>query len=187
MKSLDAAIEHALSVAKTCDSAECSDEHRQLAEWLSELRDHRKTYSIDTEDAHLNGAGMSEHPAKTNAMKWYCDVFLHEFTGWRDLRGEDAIEVFIRAYERYAPKVISVPCIDGELSASFFGDPGVFDGIMVDFSRERDGMETQCALVETDRDMEGELHTYCWDGEDEQYVHKQVVAKEGDFYGDWNA
>ena len=64
-------------------------------------------------------------------------------------------------------------------------DPGVFDGIMVDFIRD-DGESVQCALIETDNDgdMGGELHTYFWNGESEEYVGKQVIAKSGELYGD---
>jgi hypothetical protein len=37
---LDEAIEHCEE--KACDNSQCSQEHKQLAEWLKELRELRK-------------------------------------------------------------------------------------------------------------------------------------------------
>ena len=39
---LDEAIIHAQEVAAQLGCCECADEHRQLAEWLEELRERRK-------------------------------------------------------------------------------------------------------------------------------------------------
>lgn len=39
--SLDEAIEHCEQ--KSCSDTECANEHRQLAEWLKELKAYRKT------------------------------------------------------------------------------------------------------------------------------------------------
>ena len=39
---LDEAIVHAREVAAQLGCCECADEHRQLAEWLEELRERRK-------------------------------------------------------------------------------------------------------------------------------------------------
>ena len=39
---LDEAIIHAREVAAQLGCCECADEHRQLAEWLEELRERRK-------------------------------------------------------------------------------------------------------------------------------------------------
>lgn len=39
---LDEAIEHAKEVASSCKNKECADDHRQLAQWLEELREYRK-------------------------------------------------------------------------------------------------------------------------------------------------
>ena len=39
---LDEAIAHAQEVAAQLGCCECADEHRQLAEWLEELRELRK-------------------------------------------------------------------------------------------------------------------------------------------------
>ena len=38
---LDEAIAHALEVASTNKCRECADDHRQLAEWLQELKERR--------------------------------------------------------------------------------------------------------------------------------------------------
>ena len=119
----------------------------------------------------------------TSLREFWEYEFRPRYTGWRGLDAEAAIEEFIRCYERDAYKRLEVPCDGGVLVASFFGDAGVFDGIMVDFRRD-DGESVQCALVETDHDLEGELHTYTWDGTSEEYVGKQVVAKSGELYGD---
>lgn len=35
---LDEAIKHAADVAETCDCKECALQHRQLANWLQELK-----------------------------------------------------------------------------------------------------------------------------------------------------
>jgi hypothetical protein len=40
---LDTAIKHALEIAEICTSAECAEEHRQLAQWLTMLRDKEMT------------------------------------------------------------------------------------------------------------------------------------------------
>ena len=48
---LDEAIGHAGHVAETCDSQECADEHRQLADWLCDLRMHREGESAEVCDA----------------------------------------------------------------------------------------------------------------------------------------
>jgi hypothetical protein len=39
---LDEAIAHATDVANTCGNGQCADDHRQLAEWLKELKQRRK-------------------------------------------------------------------------------------------------------------------------------------------------
>ena len=39
---LDEAIEHAKEVACSCKNKECAEDHRQLAQWLEELREYRK-------------------------------------------------------------------------------------------------------------------------------------------------
>ena len=39
---LDEAIVHAREVAAQLGCCECADEHKQLAEWLEELRERRK-------------------------------------------------------------------------------------------------------------------------------------------------
>jgi hypothetical protein len=73
---LDEAIEHAELVANNCES-ECSDEHRQLAEWLRELQE------LKTENDALNGflsdvaerCGTHECPsliAYVNKLKELC-------------------------------------------------------------------------------------------------------------------
>lgn len=127
---------------------------------------------------------MSIHPNRNSSVRsFYEHDFRPRYTGWTGLDAEAAIEEFIRCYERDAEKRLEIPCDGGTLSAEFFGDPGVFDGIMIDFTRD-DGESVQCALVETDRDLGGELHTYTWDGTSEEYVGKQVVAKSGEMYGD---
>lgn len=38
---LDEAIVHCKE--KVCDNSECSNQHKQLAEWLEELKNYRKT------------------------------------------------------------------------------------------------------------------------------------------------
>ena len=38
---LDEAIQHATEVAATCTNKECSLDHKQLAEWLEELKQRR--------------------------------------------------------------------------------------------------------------------------------------------------
>jgi hypothetical protein len=40
--SLDEAIKHAEEVANKTNCSECSDQHRQLAEWLKELKEYRR-------------------------------------------------------------------------------------------------------------------------------------------------
>ena len=74
---------------------------------------------------------------------------------------------------------VRVPCKAGTLVAEFRGDRGIYDGIEVDLVR-RDGRKTQCALVETDD--AGELHVLAWDGNEENYVSKQVVDPDGDYW-----
>jgi len=47
MMTLDEAIQHCQE--KVCDNSECSQEHRQLAEWLTELKQYREnsfTYKL---------------------------------------------------------------------------------------------------------------------------------------------
>jgi hypothetical protein len=39
---LDQAIEHCEKMAKTLDCKDCAEDHRQLAEWLKELRVYKK-------------------------------------------------------------------------------------------------------------------------------------------------
>lgn len=39
---IDEAIAHATDVADTCKNVQCSDDHRQLAEWLKELKQRRQ-------------------------------------------------------------------------------------------------------------------------------------------------
>lgn len=39
---LDDAIKHALEVADSLGCTECAEEHRQLAEWLQELKKRRE-------------------------------------------------------------------------------------------------------------------------------------------------
>lgn len=41
MMTLDEAIQHANEVATTCADKECSLDHKQLAEWLEELKQRR--------------------------------------------------------------------------------------------------------------------------------------------------
>lgn len=74
---------------------------------------------------------------------------------------------------------ITVPCKVGSLFAEFRGDRGIYDGIEVDLVRS-DGRKTQCALVETDD--AGELHVLCWDGDNEDYVAKQIVNPHGEYW-----
>ena len=64
----------------------------------------------------------------------------------------------------------------GTLVAELRGDRGIYDGIEVNL-RRRDGRMTQCVLVETDDS--GELHLIAWDGNEEDYVSKQVVDPDG--------
>lgn len=45
---LDEAIEHCEEKAKGCDS--CSKEHKQLAEWLRELKVFRKIFKTDKKE-----------------------------------------------------------------------------------------------------------------------------------------
>lgn len=42
---LDEAIDHAKEVAKRCDK--CGEEHKQLAEWLEELKQYRKLGTVE--------------------------------------------------------------------------------------------------------------------------------------------
>lgn len=39
---LDQAIEHCEKMAKTLDCKDCAEEHRQLAEWLKELKVYKR-------------------------------------------------------------------------------------------------------------------------------------------------
>ena len=43
MMTLEEAIIHAKEKAQTIKCKECADEHRQLAEWLEELKKYRET------------------------------------------------------------------------------------------------------------------------------------------------
>lgn len=69
---LDEAIEHAEQTARSCEG-ECSEDHRQLSEWLKELRRLRKIWNtvradaraanleseqLKSENASLRGAAM---------------------------------------------------------------------------------------------------------------------------------
>lgn len=50
---LDGAIEHCDEVASTCNETECSNDHRELANWLKELKFFRSWYKkwfVDSED-----------------------------------------------------------------------------------------------------------------------------------------
>lgn len=50
---LDEAIKHCNEVASTCSETECSNDHKQLANWLEELkffRDWYKKWFVDSED-----------------------------------------------------------------------------------------------------------------------------------------
>lgn len=61
---LDEAIGHASKVARTCEDRECALEHRQLAEWLKELRDIR-----------------SENKTMRKFIQSYVDDYVHDNCG----------------------------------------------------------------------------------------------------------
>jgi len=42
MMNLQEAINHANEVAETCDNKECANEHKQLADWLTELSEFKR-------------------------------------------------------------------------------------------------------------------------------------------------
>ena len=42
MMTLQEAINHANEVAETCDNKECANEHKQLADWLTELSEFKR-------------------------------------------------------------------------------------------------------------------------------------------------
>lgn len=69
---------------------------------------------------------------------------------------------------------IEFPCYEGTLFAEFFGDPGIYDGIVTVYKRASDGGEVQCSITETITDKEniyddchGQLRVGVWDYQDE--------------------
>lgn len=72
---LDEAIEHAQSVAETCDNTDCGENHRQLAAWL---KDYKKLLSAQPE--RKTGVWMERlYPAEEHCYcsecktQWYHD------------------------------------------------------------------------------------------------------------------
>lgn len=55
---LDEAIEHCEEKAKGCDS--CSKEHKQLAEWLRELKVFRKIFKEKEQPKHKRVHGLED-------------------------------------------------------------------------------------------------------------------------------
>ena len=51
MMTLDEAIEHCKE--KSCSNTECAREHKQLAEWLEELKEYKKIYG-ELNQAYIN-------------------------------------------------------------------------------------------------------------------------------------
>ena len=47
MMTLEEAIKHATEVSETCDNKECSLDHKQLASWLTELKDLREQHKLN--------------------------------------------------------------------------------------------------------------------------------------------
>ena len=91
----------------------------------------------------------------------------------------DCIAKIASDFGSVGENVVRVPCKVGTLVAEFRGDRGIYDGIEVDLER-CDGRKTQCALVETDD--AGELHVFSWDGDNEDYVAKQIVNPHGEYW-----
>lgn len=95
MMTLDEAIEHAEWAAQNCEG-ECSDEHRQLAEWLRELGDEqRKVLILMTEANALRAenaklrelcADMWRDIPKTESCGW--DIYTNTCTGSGECIGE---------------------------------------------------------------------------------------------------
>lgn len=68
---------------------------------------------------------------------------------------------------------LEVPVTGGKLAASFFGTPGIYDAIDVDYISD-DGSARQCAVVERNG-ATGELHVYTWDGTSNEYSHHNAI------------
>ena len=62
---LEQAIEHAEDTAKSAIGCECRDEHRQLAEWLKELQERRKSDN----EIPFGNASFSELDSIINAYE----------------------------------------------------------------------------------------------------------------------
>lgn len=74
---LDEAIKHAEE--KACGNTECAEEHRQLVEWLRELRELREQMTIihqacTAARAAINFAELGRRPLKSN-VKTASDVY----------------------------------------------------------------------------------------------------------------
>ena len=64
------------------------------------------------------------------------------------------------AFDEYGGPVLEMPCAGGKLTASYMGDPGIYDGIDIDFVAH-DGSARQCALVEFDHGANAMLTHTC--------------------------
>lgn len=61
MLSLEDAIKHCLEVAEKEECRECAEEHRQLADWLKELKGYKKAYTEIDNKIECDYMGNNEY------------------------------------------------------------------------------------------------------------------------------
>lgn len=64
---LDDAIKHCQQIAKESDCSECANEHKQLAQWLQELKEFKK---IHTNEEWFCGLSTEEKAKVLNDLYW---------------------------------------------------------------------------------------------------------------------
>lgn len=135
-------------------------------------------------------------------MEAYLEACLAQYgtaTGWKGLGAEQGIETFVRFIgsgectvpaPRGGREVLEVETPVGTLVAGFRGDPGTYDGIGVDLFKP-DGTSGQVAVVEVVSPSCEEaplhptpLHTFCWDGDHEEFVAEVDCNPGGEFMQD---
>lgn len=96
---LDDAIQHCLE--KSCDESECSKEHRQLAEWLMELKQYRAQFGKEEEpefdQCEMCGKDISYGFSLCNKCGEQVERFDHE-TGLYIMKNGEVIDTTKHQY-----------------------------------------------------------------------------------------
>ena len=131
---------------------------------------HGRSYSYAMHDARVGGVLASVTWSREKAL---------------DVVGD---ETLIDKLDPYRSR-IEIPCNGGVLFAEFFGDAGIYDGIVTCFKRDSDGGEIQCAMVETisedikcGESRDGLLHGMLWDNVDgDDYTVETEINKDSEW------